>query len=119
MVDVLMLGFAFVVLAAAGVLWGWSRERELQFELRNELLRRLERRSADASVLVEELRRSGSLRAPRLFAVLEAMRLDGALSSAWGAGADGRPRRMYFVPGARSGGTDCPSVPAPAFPGVD
>jgi hypothetical protein len=104
-VDAAMLGSValaavFLALCWAFVAWVRDRERERSAELGVELMHKLLRCPTDAGHLVEELRRSGTVRVPRVLRVLGELERSGFVVARWQETREGRPFRTYSVSGA-------------------
>jgi predicted ArsR family transcriptional regulator len=99
MLGTLVLALGVVTLVLVGGTWHRERVREFEAELRAELLQKLKRRPAHSKALLDELRRSGSVRAPRVIAALRQLELDGIVACDWREGGNGRPHRVYTLTG--------------------
>lgn len=99
MLALLVLVALAMLLFAVGILWLRDREKELRQELRSEVLRKLSRRAAHADGVIDELRRSGSVRISRVYSVLSQLEREGLIAAHWDEGRDGRPRRVYSATG--------------------
>lgn len=99
MLPTLILVVLAMLLVAVGVLWFRDREKESRQELRREVLRKLRRRSTHAGGVIDELRRSGSVRIAQVYDILSQLERDGLVDSHWDEGRDGRPRRVYSATG--------------------